>query len=276
MNKATQPEAYVEHDGGSFSPVEVRVVATWPVGSFAENLAVHPDGSVFVSLHTPQRIDRYDPISGRTTPFTDLPAPGMGLAFDAAGTLWATGGALPQGPGYVWRVGTGRHRSTLDRPAGRALHQWLHHSPGRENAARLRKHDGPDPCDRYARTPPLERVAHRRNPDPRRARNPGRQRHQDHDWHAWISVSGRRLILRTRIESDGTPGPLQTVGTRIMADDFAIAVSGALYIATHPAQSVVRLDTSGTRITVAGPNQGAVGSTACAFGRTPADDMAIL
>jgi sugar lactone lactonase YvrE len=105
---------------------------------------------------------------------------------------------------------------------------------------------------------------------------PGANGIKIHDWHAWISVSGRRLILRTRIESDGTPGPLQTVGTRIMADDFAIAVSGALYIATHPAQSVVRLDTSGTRITVAGPNQGAVGSTACAFGRTPADDMAIL
>jgi sugar lactone lactonase YvrE len=104
MNKATQPEAYVEHDSGSFSPADVRVVATWPVGSFAENLTVHPDGSVFVSLHTPQRIDRYDPISGRTTPFADLPAPGMGLAFDAGGTLWATGGAFTQGPGYVWRV----------------------------------------------------------------------------------------------------------------------------------------------------------------------------
>ena len=52
---------------------------------FAENLAVHPNGSVSVSLHTPQRIDRYDPISGRTTPFADLPAPGMGLAFDAGG-----------------------------------------------------------------------------------------------------------------------------------------------------------------------------------------------
>ena len=86
------------------SPVDVRVVATWPVGSFAENLAVHPDGSVFVRLHTPQRIDRYDPISGRTTSFADLLAPRMGLAFDGEGTLWATGGAFPQGPGYVWRV----------------------------------------------------------------------------------------------------------------------------------------------------------------------------
>ena len=159
MTKARQPRAYTSHDGGPFSPVDVRVVATWPVGSFAENLAVHPDGSVFVRLHTPQRIDRYDPISGRTTSFADLLAPGMGLAFDGEGTLWATGGAFPQGPGYVWRVAQDgpfdfgptcrTHPSSMDAPFTQT-----------GNAARLRKHDGPDPCDRYARTPALEHMAH--------------------------------------------------------------------------------------------------------------------
>jgi hypothetical protein len=38
---------------------------------------------------------------------------------------------------------------------------------------------------------------------------------------------------------------------------------------------VVRLDLSGTRATVAGPDQGAVGSTACAFGRTAGDAHAL-
>jgi hypothetical protein len=38
---------------------------------------------------------------------------------------------------------------------------------------------------------------------------------------------------------------------------------------------VVRLDLSGTGATVAGPDQGAVGSTACAFGRVPADANAL-
>jgi sugar lactone lactonase YvrE len=275
MNKATQPEAYVEHDGGSFSPVDVRVIAIWPVGSFAENLAVHPDGSVFVSLHTPQRIDRYDPISGRTTPFADLPAPGMGLAFDAGGTLWATGGAFPQGPGYVWRVAQdGTVRLWTDLPDALFINGCAIHPDGKTLLA----------CESMTgRILAIDmREAHRWSAwltdeilTPGVPGIPGANGIKIHDWHAWISVSGRRLILRTQIESDGTPGPLQTVGKRIMADDFAIAVSGALYIATHPAQSVVRLDTSGTRITLAGPNQGAVGSTACSFGRTPADDMAI-
>ena len=33
-----------------------------------------------------------------------------------------------------------------------------------------------------------------------------------------------------------------------------------------------RLDAAGTRTTVAGPKQGAVGTTACAFGRAPGDE----
>jgi hypothetical protein len=41
----------------------------------------------------------------------------------------------------------------------------------------------------------------------------------------------------------------------------------ALYIATHPEQTVFRLDPAGNRTTLAGPKQGAVGTTACAFGR---------
>ncbi len=275
MNKATQPEAYAGHDGGPFSPVDVRVVATWPVGSFAENLAVRPDGSVLVSLHSPQRIDRYDPASGRTTPFADLPAPGMGLAFDAEGTLWATGGAFPQGPGHVWRVaqdGTVRHWTDL--PDAPFINGCTIHPDGKTLLAcesmtgRILAIDMREP-HRWRAWLTAEVLT------PGVARIPGANGIKIRDRHAWISVSGRRLILRTRIEANGTPGSLQTVGKRIIADDFAIGISGALYIATHPAQSVVRLDTSGTRITLTGPNQGAVGSTACAFGRTPADDTAI-
>jgi len=46
----------------------------------------------------------------------------------------------------------------------------------------------------------------------------------------------------------------------------AFGASGSLYIATHPEQTV-RLDAAGNRTTIAGPKQGAVGTTACAFGR---------
>jgi hypothetical protein len=77
------------------------------------------------------------------------------------------------------------------------------------------------------------------------------------------------------VRVDGSPGPVETAATHVLADDFAFGVSGSLYITTHPEQTVVRLDLSGARATVAGPDQGAVGSTACAFGRAPGDANAL-
>jgi hypothetical protein len=48
-----------------------------------------------------------------------------------------------------------------------------------------------------------------------------------------------------------------------------------MYVATHVAQTVLRLDAEGARTTLAGPDEGAVGSTACAFGRAPRDRQAL-
>jgi hypothetical protein len=91
----------------------------------------------------------------------------------------------------------------------------------------------------------------------------------------WISVTDSDLLLRAEIGPDGSPGPLETAASRLRADDFAFAASGALYIATHPAHSVLRLASDGSRSTLAGPEQGAVGSTACAFGRAPGDEHSV-
>src|SRR5437016_6825595 len=39
-------ESYTDHDGGEFSAVNVRVVATWPAPTFVENLAIDPAGAI--------------------------------------------------------------------------------------------------------------------------------------------------------------------------------------------------------------------------------------
>ena len=52
-------------------------------------------------------VDVWDPATRTTTTFAEVPAPPMGLAFDASGVLWMTGGTLREGPGYVWRVEPG-------------------------------------------------------------------------------------------------------------------------------------------------------------------------
>lgn len=90
---------------GEFSAVNVRVVATSSASTFVENLAIDPAGTIFVSLHSHNRVDRDDPAPVRPPPFADLPAPPVGLAFDADGSLWATGGPFRTGPGYIWKIG---------------------------------------------------------------------------------------------------------------------------------------------------------------------------
>jgi sugar lactone lactonase YvrE len=57
----------------------------------------------FVTVYSHNRIDRYDPATRTTTTFAEVPAPPMGLAFDAAGVLWTTGGTLRKGRD-IWRV----------------------------------------------------------------------------------------------------------------------------------------------------------------------------
>src|SRR3979490_3412294 len=96
---------YSDHDGGKFAPIEATTVATWKARSFLENLTVDAEGTVFASVCSHNRVDRHDPATSTTTTFAEVPAPPMGLAFDAGGVLWMTGGTLYEGPGFIWRVG---------------------------------------------------------------------------------------------------------------------------------------------------------------------------
>jgi sugar lactone lactonase YvrE len=263
------------HDGGAWSPVPVSTVATWPVGSFAENLVVRLDGSVCIALYSANRIDCYNPGTGATHVFADLTAPPMGLAVDGNGMLWVTGGAFPVGPGHVWRVspgGTVRHWTDLPdapfingcalHPDGRAL-LACESLTGRILAIDLRE---PDRWVTWVSDDTLK-------PDVPRV--PGANGIKIKEGAALITVSGRQVLQRIPILSDGTAGHVETMYERLQGDDFAIGASGALYIATHTAQTVMRVDSSGARTTLAGPEQGAAGATACAFGRTPADATAL-
>jgi sugar lactone lactonase YvrE len=89
--------------------------------------------------------------------------------------------------------------------------------------------------------------------------------------HAYISMSDSNRIFRAPVDANHIPGGLSVFADNLRADDFAFGESGAMYIATHAVQTVMRLDVDGVRTTIAGPAQGGVGSTACAFGRTVQD-----
>ena len=106
---------------------------------------------------------------------------------------------------------------------------------------------------------------------PKSAQMPGANGIKLHDGWAWISITDHDRVVRSKIAADGGAGPMEMVAEKLRADDFAFGESGAAYIATHAAQTVLRLHPDGGRETIAGPYEGAVGSTACAFGRRAED-----
>jgi sugar lactone lactonase YvrE len=274
MSSDTQAFAFPGHDAGDFAPVPSRIVTTWPAGHFAENLAVTSEGLVYVSLHSHQRIDIIDPATGHTKPFATLPTPVAGLALDRNGTLWVTGGVLGQTPGRIWRVDAGGAvQDWLEIPDAVFLNGATPHPDGRHIlvaesvTGRLLSID--------IVSPGVSTWLEDERLKPTSEGIPGANGVKFFGGHIHVSVTGSDSLYRAPLAADGSCGKLAEWATHLRADDFAFDVNGGAYIATHPAHSVLRLAPDGTRTTLAGPAQGAVGSTAAAFGRAAGDMQAL-
>jgi sugar lactone lactonase YvrE len=274
MDHSRTPDSFPGHEGGTWLPARCRIAASWPAGHFAENLAVDGAGAVFVSLHSHNRVERYDTGTGAVETFARLPVPVTGLAFSRDGTLWATGGAVGQAPGYVWRIGRdGVAEEWVQIPDAVFMNGCTPHPDGRTLLACESMTGRILAVDQRERRWRAWMMDDRLRPES--AQTPGANGIKLRGGWAWLSVTDRNLILRAPVREDGAAGLLEVAARNLRADDFAFAASGALYIATHPAQTVLRLAPDGTRSTLAGPDEGAVGSTACAFGRAPGDEAAL-
>jgi sugar lactone lactonase YvrE len=178
-----------------------------------------------------------------------------------------------QTPGFIWRISAGRPELWVEIPDAVFMNGCTPHSDGRTLLA----------CESVTgRILAIDQTEKRwkvwlqdERLHPRSRQVPGANGIKLRDGSAWISVTDRDCVLKTRISSDGSPGPLEIVAEKLHADDFAFAESGAVYVATHAAQTVVRLHPDGRRETIAGPREGAVGCTACAFGRRPEDHTSL-
>ena len=274
MNSTTNPpDAFPGHDEGRWAPVASEVVATWAPGHLAENLAVDPTGAVYVSLHSHNRIDRFDPKTRQVEEFARLPAPAAGLAFDAAGSLWVTGGAVGQTPGHIWRIRTGQPELWVEIPDALFMNGCTPNLDGRtllvceSVTGRILAIDQRE--KRWGVWLQDDRLS------PKSPHTPGANGIKLYDGWAWISITDRNLLVRSKIAVDGSAGPIEVVTEELRADDFAFGESGTAYIATHPAHTVLRLHLDGRRETIAGPSEGAVGCTACAFGRRAEDRQSL-
>jgi len=258
----------MRHDGGAKHKMSATVVATWPKGSFAESVAIDPDGLIHVSLHTDKAVVRVDPATGAVTPFASFDRPATGLAFLADGTLVVSGGAPGQAPGVLWRVDPDGKPTVIAEIADAAFLNGLTPLGGRLLV-----------CDSlggvvYACDPATGTVSRwLADPllaPPNPAEGPGANGIKLFGNDVTISVTGADRLVRAPLDGEA-PGRLEVFAEQLRADDFCFDTAGTAYIATHPAQSLVRLAPDGQRSTLAEAADGMVGSTAVAFGRTVAD-----
>ena len=264
----------MQHDGGTTALAPAEVIATWPKGSFAENLAIGDEGTIHVTLHTDRAVIRVDPATRAVSAFATYETPVAGVVFGPEGTLYVSGGQPGTPGGVIWatsRDGSVRRLAVL--PDAAFLNGMALHPDGRllvaESIGGLI----------YAVHPTSGTVTTWMGDERLRAPGsdgtPGANGIKLHGGHAYVSVTGRDMIVRAPLDRDGAPGAVEVVAERLRADDFAVAADGSLVIATHPAHSLVRLAPDGARTTLAAAGQGMVGSTAVAFGRTEADRRSV-
>ena len=257
------------HDGGTTALAPAEIIATWPKGSFAENLAIDDAGMIHVTLHTDRLVVRVDPATRSVTPFARFETPVAGVVFGPDGTLCVSGGEPGKPGGVIYATGRdGSVRRLADLPDALFLNGMTLHPDGRLLVAE--SIGGVI----YAVDPASGSVAvwmqDERLRPPALDGTPGANGIKLHGGYAYVSVTARDQVLRAKLNSDKL-GALEVVAERLRADDFAIDADGVLFIATHPAHSLVRLAPDGTRATLAAAEQGMVGSTAAAFGRTEGD-----
>ena len=227
-----------------------RVVTSWPFtapyGSFAESLALGPDGSLYASLTTwgdeadSGQIVAISPSTGAKTPFGESIDVGLGLltgvAFDQSGNLYVAE-AFSDTPGVFRVPANGPPTQVLALPSesfpnGVAFHDGYLYVTDSSLGAVWRSNPSvlSSPSE-----PWLEDALLMPGSGPR-----------DHgigangiafrgDW-LYVSVSDGARIVRAAVLPDGSAGPLEVVlerATLRSADGIAFDASGNLWITTN-------------------------------------------
>lgn len=77
----------------------------------------------------------------------------------------------------------------------------------------------------------------------------------------------QQKVIKVPLNRGNRAGSPEIFVENFLGDDFAIDKEGNLYVATHPFNSLVKIGPDGELETIAGIDEGMLGSTAAAFGR---------
>jgi len=256
--------ARAAHQEAPLAPVPHRVVATWPVGTFIENIAVLADGRFAISIHNQRKLLRVDR-SGRSEQWTELRVSPAGLIAYGDGVL-AVGGEVGQSPHNVFHVhANGCVEQKLTIPATRFLNGFTPAAKG--HAYTVDSLLGQIIEVNVARwTSRVVLTDERLSKISDEPMLPGANGIKAGDGCLYITNTDRALLLRADLSSSGDVTAISILAEGLRGDDLAVDAIGRLYITNHIHNTLIRVNADGSaRVAVAAPAQGMAGCTACAF-----------
>lgn len=252
------------------SAVRIDTVFEWPVGTFVENILTREDGKIIVCVHSENRLVEVDPVARRARTFCDLPGAPSGIV-ESLDRIFVCVGEIGF-PGFaVFSVeDDGRSEKRVDVPGALFLNgcALLKESAALAVDSILGKVFRIDLKNRTAAPWLDQELLRKASTEPML---PGVNGIKVFGRYAYFSNSERSLILRAEINDDEAAGKVEVVQEQLVGDDFAFDKNGAIYIATHVHNTLMRLNPDGSREDLGGPDERFAGSTACAFGRTERD-----
>lgn len=269
-NSAGLPLIYAD------TPIELapaKVITSFPVNTFLENIAIAADGTIFVSNHEIGTIVRITP-DGNQQIHASLEGKVSGLAFTTNADLVTTGWSADSIPIVSLVTVDGKVETLLNMPDAIFLNGITPLSGTQYLTA-----------DSYRGAIWLVDIAQRSNSiwleHPMLARSnpenilPAANGLKRFGNNLYVSNTERMLLLRIPITAANQPGEPEIFVQQTNLDDFAFDVEGNLYGATHIYNSVVRISPDGSTTIIAQAEQGVIGSTAVAFGQQESDSTAI-
>jgi putative intracellular protease/amidase len=252
----------------------VTTVAEFPAPSFIENIAISPDGAIYVSSLEEGVVYR---VSAGSKPraFSKLPV--------VAGLSWLEGemdDTLIAGsngstaPGLYRLHEVAEPELVVSIPEAKLLNGLLHLEGSRylvadSYASCIWEADiATGAAKIWLRHPYLAHAADPFHPVPQFPGVNGLKRFGDT---LYASSTEQQKLVAIPLLPDLSAGEPRVFMTLINIDDFAFDVEGNLYGTTHIYNSVVRVTPDRRITTIAGLAQGMAGSTAVAFGRASGD-----
>ncbi|WP_298159999.1 hypothetical protein [Brevundimonas sp.] len=234
----------------------VETIASYPHGTFLENVTVGRDDALTITSYFDRSLQRIAGASGGVL-FSQLDVHPVGIVQGAQGFfVTAHGKAFTEGPEFTATnvilvlSNAGQEQARYAAPDARFLNGAAVTSSGAlliadSLAGAIWRFDPPT----GALTEWLR--------DPLLAPNPaatgfalGANGVKIHDGFVYVSNTSRQALYRVRLSPSGTPeGPLEVFAETGGIDDFSFARDGSIYVATHQ-NSITRVSTAGAVETV--------------------------